>query len=98
MTAGFFGINAFLLNNTMTSYLFTPPAVQSLPIRGKTERFPINRIFCVGRNYHAHAVEMGRPVDKSVEQAFYFTKSPQTRWARPRLRSGSSSRTRWPAS
>ena len=63
---------------SMTSYLFTPPAVQSLPIRGKTERFPINRIFCVGRNYHAHAVEMGRPVDKSVEQAFYFTKSPQT--------------------
>ena len=62
----------------MTSYLFTPPQVQSLPIRGQTERFPINRIFCVGRNYHAHAVEMGRPVDKSVEQAFYFTKSPQT--------------------
>ena len=62
----------------MTSYLFTPPAVPSLPIRGQQERFPINRIFCVGRNYHAHAVEMGRPVDKSVEQAFYFTKSPQT--------------------
>ncbi len=62
----------------MTSYLFTPPAIQSLPIRGQTERFPINSIFCVGRNYHAHAVEMGRRVDKSVEQAFYFTKSPQT--------------------
>ena len=62
----------------MTSYLFNPPSVQSLPIRGQQERFPINRIFCVGRNYHAHAVEMGRPVDKSVEQAFYFTKSPQT--------------------
>jgi fumarylpyruvate hydrolase len=62
----------------MTTYLFTPPTVPSLPIRGQTERFPINRIFCVGRNYHAHAVEMGRPVDKSVEQAFYFTKSPQT--------------------
>jgi fumarylpyruvate hydrolase len=62
----------------MTSYLFTPPAVPSLPIRGQQERFPVNRIFCVGRNYHAHAVEMGRPVDKSVEQAFYFTKSPQT--------------------
>ena len=62
----------------MTQYLFSPPAVPSLPIRGRAERFPINRIFCVGRNYHAHAVEMGRPVDKSVEQAFYFTKSPQT--------------------
>lgn len=62
----------------MTTYLFPPPAVQSLPIRGKTERFPINRIFCVGRNYHAHAVEMGKPVDKSAERPFYFTKSPQT--------------------
>jgi fumarylpyruvate hydrolase len=62
----------------MTAYLFTPPAVQSLPIRGKAERLPINRIFCVGRNYHAHAVEMGRPVDKSAERPFYFTKSPQT--------------------
>jgi fumarylpyruvate hydrolase len=62
----------------MTQYLFTPPAIQSLPIRGRTERFPINRIFCVGRNYHAHAVEMGKPVDKSAERPFYFTKSPQT--------------------
>jgi fumarylpyruvate hydrolase len=62
----------------MTQYLFAPPAVLSLPIRGRAERFPIHRIFCVGRNYHAHAVEMGRPVDKSVEQPFYFTKSPQT--------------------
>jgi fumarylpyruvate hydrolase len=62
----------------MTQYLFTPPAVQSLPIRGQTERFPINRIFCVGRNYHAHAVEMGKPVDKNAERPFYFTKSPQT--------------------
>jgi fumarylpyruvate hydrolase len=62
----------------MTPYLFAPPTIQSLPIRGKTERFPINRIFCVGRNYHAHAVEMGKPVDKSVERPFYFTKSPQT--------------------
>ena len=62
----------------MTSYLFAPPAVQSLPIRGRAERFPINRIFCVGRNYHAHAVEMGKPVDKSAERPFYFTKSPQT--------------------
>ena len=62
----------------MTSYLFNPPAVQSLAIRGKTERFPINRLFFVGRNYHAHAVEMGKPVDKSVERPFYFTKAPQT--------------------
>ena len=61
-----------------TTYLWTPPPVRSLPVRGKAERLPINRIFCVGRNYHAHAVEMGRPVDKSVEVPFYFTKSPDT--------------------
>jgi len=62
----------------MTTYLWNPPAVQSLPVRGKTERLPINRLFFVGRNYHAHAVEMGKPVDKSVERPFYFTKAPQT--------------------
>ena len=50
----------------------------SLPVRGKAERLPVNRIFLVGRNYHAHALEMGRPVDKSVEVPFYFTKAPGT--------------------
>jgi fumarylpyruvate hydrolase len=62
----------------MTTYLWNPPAVQSLPVRGKAERLPINRLFFVGRNYHAHAVEMGKPVDKTVERPFYFTKAPQT--------------------
>ncbi len=60
------------------AYLWNPPPVHSLPVRGKAERLPINRLFFVGRNYHAHAVEMGRPVDKSVEVPFYFTKSPDT--------------------
>lgn len=62
----------------MTTYLFPPAPVPSLPIRGLSERYPVKRIFCVGRNYHAHALEMGRPVDKSVERAFYFTKTPST--------------------
>ena len=61
-----------------TTYLWNPPPVHSLPVRGEAARLPINRLFFVGRNYHAHAVEMGRPVDKSVERPFYFTKSPQT--------------------
>ena len=60
------------------SYLWTPPVVQSVAVRGMKERLPINRLFFVGRNYHAHAVEMGKPVDKSVERPFYFTKAPQT--------------------
>jgi fumarylpyruvate hydrolase len=62
----------------MTAYLFPPPPVASLPVRGRTERFPVRRLFFVGRNYHAHALEMGRPVDKAAERPFYFTKSPQT--------------------
>ena len=61
-----------------TTYLWNPPPVHSLPVRGRTERLPINRLFFVGRNYHAHAVEMGRPVDKRVEVPFYFTKAPGT--------------------
>ena len=62
----------------MTTYLFPPPAIASLPIRGKTERLAVNRLFFVGRNYHAHALEMGKSVDKSAERPFYFTKAPQT--------------------
>jgi fumarylpyruvate hydrolase len=62
----------------MTTYLWTPPPVYSLPVRGKAERLPVNRLFFVGRNYHAHAVEMGKPVDKASERPFYFTKAPST--------------------
>jgi fumarylpyruvate hydrolase len=63
---------------TQAAYLWNPPPVFSLPVRGTAERLPINRLFFVGRNYHAHAVEMGRPVDKSVEVPFYFTKAPSS--------------------
>ncbi|MFM7342918.1 MAG: fumarylacetoacetate hydrolase family protein [Betaproteobacteria bacterium] len=62
----------------MNAYLFDLPPLAALPVRGHTQRFPVHRIFCVGRNYHAHAAEMGRTVDKSVDTPFYFTKSPST--------------------
>ena len=62
----------------MTEYLWAPHAAPSLPVRGQAARLPVNRLFFVGRNYHAHAQEMGRPVDKATERPFYFTKSPQT--------------------
>ena len=58
----------------MTRYLFAPPAPASLPIRGSDARFPVGRIFCVGRNYHAHAIEMGNPVDKATMRPFFFIK------------------------
>lgn len=57
----------------MADYLFDPPRVQSVPIKGEAARFPVHRIFCVGRNYAAHAAEMGLEVDR--EAPFYFTKS-----------------------
>ena len=60
------------------TYLWNPPPVYSVPVRGKQERLPVNRLFFVGRNYHAHAIEMGRPVDKAVDRPFYFTKAPST--------------------
>jgi len=63
---------------TSSNYLWAPPPVYSLPVRGQGQRLPINRLFFVGRNYHAHAVEMGKPVDKSAERPFYFTKAPGT--------------------
>ena len=63
---------------TSTHYLWTPPPVYSLPVRGESKRLPINRLFFVGRNYHAHAIEMGNPIDKAVERPFYFTKAPST--------------------
>ena len=56
--------------NYNDNYLWAPSPVQSLPVRGSEQRLPVNRLFCVGRNYHAHAVEMGRPVDKSTERPF----------------------------
>ena len=58
----------------MTDYLFAPAPPVSLPIDGQTARYPVNRIFCVGRNYAAHAAEMGAEVDR--EAPFYFTKAP----------------------
>ena len=63
--------------NTPT-YLWIPPVIPSLPVQGRAERLPVNRLFFVGRNYHAHAAEMGKPVDKSKESPFYFTKSAAT--------------------
>jgi fumarylpyruvate hydrolase len=61
-----------------TTYLWAPAAVPSVPVQGKAERLPVHRLFFVGRNYHAHAAEMGKTVDKSKERPFYFTKSPST--------------------
>lgn len=54
--------------------LFDLPPRPELPVAGGAGRFPVHRIFCVGRNYVEHAREMGVEVDR--EAPFYFTKSP----------------------
>ena len=58
----------------MTDLLFTLPEPVTIPVKGETADYPVGRIFCVGRNYAAHAAEMGFEVDR--EAPFYFTKSP----------------------
>ncbi len=57
----------------MSDYLFAPQPPASLPIAGLEQRFPVHRVFCVGRNYEAHAKEMGNEVDRAAP--FYFMKS-----------------------
>ena len=60
----------------MTDYLFEPTAPATIPIIGSDKLYPVFLFFCVGRNYEAHAAEMGAVVDR--EAPFYFTKSPTT--------------------
>ncbi|MFC4528775.1 fumarylacetoacetate hydrolase family protein [Dyella halodurans] len=52
------------------SYAITPPAIPSLPILGSDQRFPVRRVFCIGRNYAEHAREMGATVDKDTPMFF----------------------------
>jgi fumarylpyruvate hydrolase len=53
------------------TYAFDPAPTPTLAIVGSTTRFPVNRIFCVGRNYAAHAREMGQD---EREPPFFFMK------------------------
>ena len=54
------------------SFVVTPPAVVGLPIVGSDDLFPVRRVYCVGRNYAAHAREMGFDPDR--EPPFFFCK------------------------
>jgi fumarylpyruvate hydrolase len=57
---------------SMTQFVITPPAAPSVAVAGSAQRFPVRRVFCVARNYAAHAREMGR--DPNREPPFFFTK------------------------
>ncbi|WP_206453282.1 fumarylacetoacetate hydrolase family protein [Aurantimonas marina] len=56
------------------SHVFTPAAMPALPVRGSTQTFPVRRVYCVGRNYADHAIEMGH--DPNKEEPFFFQKNP----------------------
>lgn len=54
------------------TFVFAPPAQPSIAVAGGDDRLPVRRIFCVGRNYAAHAREMGKDPDR--DPPFFFTK------------------------
>jgi fumarylpyruvate hydrolase len=56
----------------MSTYVFPPAPQAAVAVRGSDARYAVSRIFCVGRNYAAHAREMGSDPDR--EPPFYFTK------------------------
>lgn len=56
----------------MSEFVITAPATPSVAVSGSSSRFPVRRVFCVGRNYASHAREMGS--DPNREPPFFFTK------------------------
>ena len=59
----------------MTKFVIDPAPQVCLPIRGSNESFPVRRIYCIGRNYADHAIEMGH--DPNKEPPFFFQKNAQ---------------------
>ena len=55
-------------------FVIAQPRQASLKVKGATATFPVHRIYCVGRNYAAHAIEMGH--DPNREAPFFFQKNP----------------------
>jgi fumarylpyruvate hydrolase len=58
----------------MSSYVMDPPPVITAPVKGSSKLFPVRRVYCIGRNYAAHAIEMGH--DPNREPPFFFQKNP----------------------
>lgn len=58
----------------MPNHVFASPEAVAAPILGSDRTFPVRRVYCVGRNYAAHAVEMGHDPDR--EPPFFFQKNP----------------------
>ena len=60
----------------MADYVFVPEPVPTIPVAGSDKLFPVRRIYCVGRNFADHAIEMGHDPDK--EPPFFFQKNPDS--------------------
>ena len=58
----------------MPAYIIDPPPIAAAPIKGSDKLFPVRRVYCIGRNYAAHAIEMGH--DPNREPPFFFQKNP----------------------
>ena len=56
----------------MTDYLIPPPPVASLSVQGSAARFPVHRVYCVGRNFAEHAKEMGAEVPARGTPVFFM--------------------------
>jgi len=59
----------------MTDYVISPPEPTALPVNGLSATFPVRRVYCIGRNYAAHAIEMGHDPDR--EPPFFFQKNSE---------------------
>lgn len=53
-----------------------PPRITTVPVAGSESRFAVNRVYCIGRNYADHAIEMG--VDPRSDPPFFFCKPADT--------------------
>ena len=62
------------MSSSNTNYVFAPPVTVSVGVVGESARYPVRRIYCVGRNYAEHAREMGHDPDR--ELPFFFQKNP----------------------
>ena len=57
------------------SFAFDPPPVPCLPVHGSNARFPVHRIYCIGRNYADHAKEMGAQTVSRANPVFFMKPS-----------------------
>ena len=62
------------MEGSMPKFAIDCPPVVTIPVAGSEAVFPVRRVYCIGRNYAAHAIEMGHDPDR--EDPFFFQKNP----------------------